>query len=135
MTRYVSAKMGLVLKDDWYIIAKGSMTFPIKVTFSDYRMVGGMPVPFRQETDGIQMGRIVIELTWAEPAEETPADVFKPRKSRWASILVRWGMSVGAGACRLPRSVRVRRMLPPPEVLIRTARLWQRSFIRSRESL
>jgi len=82
MTRYVSAKTGLVVKDDWYIIAKGIMTFPIEVTFSDYRKVGGMPLPFRQETQGVQMGKIVIELTSAEPVEEVPAGAFERRKSR-----------------------------------------------------
>jgi hypothetical protein len=82
MTRYVNAKTGLVLKDDWYIIAKGIMTFPVKVTFSDYRKVGGMPVPFHRETEGVQMGRIVIELTSAEPVEEIPLSAFTPRESR-----------------------------------------------------
>lgn len=82
LTRYVSARTGLVLKDDWYIIAKGVMTFPITVTYSDYRKVGGMPVPFRQESTGVQMGTIVVELTSAEAVEEIPAGVFEPRAPR-----------------------------------------------------
>ena len=82
LTRYVSAKTGLVLQDDWYIIAKGVMTFPITVTFSDYRTIGGVPVPFRQESTGVQMGTIVVELTSAQAVEEIPADAFEPRTPR-----------------------------------------------------
>jgi hypothetical protein len=82
MTRYVSAKTGLVVKDDWYIIVKGVMTFPIEVTFGDYRKVGGMPVPFRQEAQGVQMGRIVIELTAVEPVDAIPTGTFDRRTAR-----------------------------------------------------
>ncbi len=82
LTRYVSAKTGLVLKDDWYVIAHGLVTVPITVTFSDYRNVGGMPVPFHQESTGDQMGTIVVDLTSAEPVETIPAGVFQPRSPR-----------------------------------------------------
>jgi hypothetical protein len=82
LTRHVSATSGLVVKDDWYIIVKGTMTFPVQVTFSDYRKVGGMPLPFRQVTEGVQMGKIVIELTSAEAVQEIPDAAFEPRTPR-----------------------------------------------------
>jgi hypothetical protein len=58
------------------------MTFPVQVTFSDYRKVGGMPLPFRQVTVGVQMGKIVIELTSAEAIQEIPDAAFEPRTPR-----------------------------------------------------
>jgi hypothetical protein len=72
LTRHVSTKTGLLLKEEAWVTAKGVGTVPLTVHYEDYRKVAGVPIPFRLTSESRLTGKQVVRVTEAIPkAEET----------------------------------------------------------------
>ncbi len=65
LTRYVSTKTGLLLKEEAWITAKGVGTVPFTVLFEDYREVAGVQLPFRLKSESRLSGKQVMQFTEA----------------------------------------------------------------------
>ena len=63
LTRFVSAKRGLLLREEAWLTAKGVGTVPISLEFEDYRNVGGVMLPFRLKSESRLTGKQVTEFT------------------------------------------------------------------------
>jgi hypothetical protein len=63
LTRYVSTKRGLLLKEEAWITAKGAGTVPLSVAFEDYRDVSGVMLPFRLKSESRLTGKQVTEFS------------------------------------------------------------------------
>lgn len=68
-TIYVGIESGLVLKEDAAEILPGIGSLPITKTFSDYRAVDGIMIPFESSVSNSQTGKTVIQI------EEVESDV------------------------------------------------------------
>jgi hypothetical protein len=67
LTRYVSAKSGLLLKEEGWITAKGLGTVPRTVACADYREVAGVQLPFRLTTESAVTGTQVMQFAECRP--------------------------------------------------------------------
>ena len=65
-TRYVSTQTGLLLKDDTWLTVRGAGMVPFTVTYSDYRPVSGVLLPFQVETRSALTGAQVTQYNDAK---------------------------------------------------------------------
>ena len=63
LTRFVSTKRGLLLREEAWITAKGAGTVPLSVEYEDYRNVSGVMLPFRLKSESRLTGKQVTEFT------------------------------------------------------------------------
>jgi hypothetical protein len=76
LTRYVSTKSGLLIKEEAWITAKGQGTVPISILYEDYREVEGVWLPFRLRSESAITGQQVMQFSDAKPNPEIRADMF-----------------------------------------------------------
>ncbi len=76
LTRYVSVRTGLLLREDVWITAKGLGTFPRTNTYEDYRDIAGVRLPFRMITESPVTGKQVLQITDAKANPQLPAEMF-----------------------------------------------------------
>jgi hypothetical protein len=76
LTRYVSTRTGLLVKEDAWVTAKGAGTIPLTVRFEDYRDVAGVKIPFRLTSESRLTGKQVTQFTEATPNAEIRGDTF-----------------------------------------------------------
>lgn len=76
LTRYVSVRTGLLLKEDTWITAKGLGTFPRTNRYEDYRDVAGVRLPFRMITESPITGKQVLQITDAKANPQLSAEMF-----------------------------------------------------------
>ncbi|HEV8370185.1 MAG TPA: hypothetical protein VGQ39_19690, partial [Pyrinomonadaceae bacterium] len=78
VTDYVSTKTFLVLKRDSLITSETSgVEIPLTQTFSDYRMVDGVMIPFKMVSNNIANGDIVLLVKDVKWDVSIPDSVFK----------------------------------------------------------
>lgn len=77
IVRYVSAKTGLVLKEESFVIAKGLGSIPLTVRHSEYRDVHGIQMPARSVSEMRFAGEVIFRLEGVETDFEIPANAFK----------------------------------------------------------
>jgi CubicO group peptidase (beta-lactamase class C family) len=78
ITDYVSAKSFLVLRRDSLIVSETSgVELPQTQSFSDYRQVDGVMVPFKQTSNNIANGDIVVCVVDVKFNVDIPDSVFK----------------------------------------------------------
>ncbi len=75
-TLHVSAESGLVLKEATAIVADGIGEFPVTITYSDFRDVGGIKLPFCTRSETSQTGATVVQYESASQPDEIPAERF-----------------------------------------------------------
>jgi CubicO group peptidase (beta-lactamase class C family) len=63
LTRFVSAKRGLLLREEAWVTAKGVGTVPLSIEYEDYRNVSGVMLPFRLKTESRITGKQVTEIS------------------------------------------------------------------------
>jgi CubicO group peptidase (beta-lactamase class C family) len=63
LTRFVSTKRGLLLREEAWLTAKGVGTVPLSLEYEDYRNVSGVMLPFRLKTESRLTGKQVTEFT------------------------------------------------------------------------
>jgi hypothetical protein len=76
VTRYVSTKSGLLLKEESWITSKGVGTAPLTVQYDDYREVAGVKIPFRLTSESRLTGKQVMQFTEAKANVEINAKTF-----------------------------------------------------------
>jgi hypothetical protein len=76
LTRYVSTKTGLLLKEEAWITAKGVGTAPLTVVYEDYREVAGVQIPFRLTSESRLTGKQIMQFTEAKPNTAIHKDTF-----------------------------------------------------------
>jgi len=76
LTRYVSAKTGLLLKDEAWITAKGIGTVPVTIRYDDYREIAGVKLPFRLTGESAVTGKRIMQFDEAKPNPEISAETF-----------------------------------------------------------
>jgi len=78
VTDYVSTKTFLVLKRDSLITSETSgVEIPLIQTFSDYRMIDGVMIPFKMVSNNIANGDIVLRVKEVKWDVSIPDSVFK----------------------------------------------------------
>ena len=79
-TEFYSTKSFLLLKRDGVIPSStGGPSLPYSVTYSDYRDVDGVKVPFLSINTSISNGSVVTRLTSVKHNQEIDDAIFKPR--------------------------------------------------------
>jgi CubicO group peptidase (beta-lactamase class C family) len=79
-TDYYSTKTFLLLKREGIIPSStGGPSLPYTVTYSDYRDVDGVRVPFLSVNSSISNGNIVTKITSVKHNQEVDDSIFKPR--------------------------------------------------------
>jgi hypothetical protein len=76
LTRYVSKKTGLLLKEDGWVTAKGQGTVSLTVRFADYREVDGVKIPFRLSSESRLTGKQIIQYAEARANPEIRKGTF-----------------------------------------------------------
>lgn len=76
VTRYVSAKSGLLIEENDWITVKGIGTIPLSILFEDYRDVAGVKLPFRTTTESGVTGKQVMRVTEVKANPAIPPDAF-----------------------------------------------------------
>jgi CubicO group peptidase (beta-lactamase class C family) len=76
LTRYVSARTGLLLKEEAWVTVKTAGTVPLTVCYEDYREVAGVKVPFRLTSESRLTGKQIMQFTEARPNVEIGTDTF-----------------------------------------------------------
>lgn len=76
-TLYVSAESGLVLKEKTAVIASGIGQLPVTNTFTDYRAVNGVMLPFKIVSKTLESGEIVTQFKSAITLDELPDSAFR----------------------------------------------------------
>jgi hypothetical protein len=76
LTRYVSARTGLLLKEQAWVTVKAAGTVPVTVRYEDYREVAGVKIPFRLTSESRLTGKQVMQFTEAKPNVGIRADTF-----------------------------------------------------------
>lgn len=79
--RYVSAKTGLVLKDDWVAIANGIGSIPITMQYFEYRDTHGIQMPTRSVVETSFNDRLILKYDVVESDFSIPPNTFKRPKS------------------------------------------------------
>jgi CubicO group peptidase (beta-lactamase class C family) len=75
-TLHVAAESGLVLKEETAIIAEGIGQLPVSITYSDFRDIAGLRLPFCTRSENSQTGATVIQYESASQPAEIPAEQF-----------------------------------------------------------
>jgi len=79
-TEYYSTKTFLPLKRDGVIPSStGGPSMPYSVTYSDYRDVDGVKIPFVTVNSSVSNGSIVTKLTSVKHNQAIEDSIFKPR--------------------------------------------------------
>ena len=77
ITKYVSTESGLVIGEKLVMIVKAiGITIPITVSYSDFRDVAGMKIPFRTTTTNDFSGEIVLQVTRVDEDATVPPGAF-----------------------------------------------------------
>jgi CubicO group peptidase (beta-lactamase class C family) len=76
LTRYVSVKTGLLVKEEAWITAKGVGTVALTLRYEDYREVAGVLLPFRLTSESAITGKQVMQFTEARANPEIRQDTF-----------------------------------------------------------
>ena len=76
-TLHVSAESGLVLKEETVAIAPGVGQLPLTYTYTDYRAVDGVMLPFKIVAKTLQSGEIVTQFESATSLDELNDDEFR----------------------------------------------------------
>jgi hypothetical protein len=76
LTRYVSTRTGLLLKEEAWVTVKAASTVALTVRYEDYREVAGVKIPFRLTGESRLTGKQVMQFTEAKPNAEIRADTF-----------------------------------------------------------
>ena len=77
ITDYISTKSFLVLKRDSLIVSETvGIELPLTQTFSDYRNVGGVMVPFKISASNIANGDVVLRVVDIKFDVDIPDSVF-----------------------------------------------------------
>lgn len=80
VTDYVSTKTFLVLKRDLLMATNsGEMTLPSTETFSDFRTVDGVVLPFKMVQSNVSMGDVVVRVKDVKFNVAVPEQVFRAR--------------------------------------------------------
>jgi hypothetical protein len=74
---YVSAESGLVLKEKTAVIAPGIGQLSVTNTFTDYRAVNGVMLPFKIVSKTLQSGEIVTQFERSKTLDELPDSAFR----------------------------------------------------------
>ena len=78
VTDYISTKSFLVLKRDSVIVSEtAGVELPQTESFSDYRNVDGVMIPFKVVSNNIANGDIVLRVTNVKFDVDVPDSVFK----------------------------------------------------------
>ncbi len=73
---YVGVDSGLILKEKSVLPIDPIGEIPIEITYSDYRDVGGVQLPFKTVTKNPFNGEFEVQFESAEPLLELPKDAF-----------------------------------------------------------
>jgi CubicO group peptidase (beta-lactamase class C family) len=76
LTRYVSVKSGLLLKEEAWISAKGVGTVPLTIEYDDYREIAGVRLAFRLTSESALTGKQTMQFTEANPNPKIIAATF-----------------------------------------------------------
>jgi CubicO group peptidase (beta-lactamase class C family) len=76
LTRYVSTRTGLLLKEEAWVTAKGMGTVPLTVHCENYREVAGVKLPFRLISQSRVTGKQTMQFTEAKANREIQEDTF-----------------------------------------------------------
>jgi CubicO group peptidase (beta-lactamase class C family) len=76
VTQYISAKTFLLLRQD-SISTSDTVSMPVTETYSDYRSVGGVMIPFRRVQNSVAMGDTVMRIREVVFDVPVPEDVFR----------------------------------------------------------
>lgn len=74
---YVVPESGAVLKEDSVVPHDIIGEMKLSVSFSDFRDVGGVQMPFRMESENPMVGALVIQIESFEPLEELKGSLFE----------------------------------------------------------
>ena len=77
LTRYVSCKSGLLLKEEAWVVAKGVGMTKLNVRYEDYRAVAGVLLPFRVVSESAFTGKQVVQYENAKANPELPKGTFE----------------------------------------------------------
>ena len=72
----VDAETGDVLQDQRTLVFAGVGDLPMTTTYTDYRVVGGMRVPYRYVESNEQSGRTIYQVERVEVGVELDPDIF-----------------------------------------------------------
>ncbi len=78
---YVDAKTGDVLKRKSSQLVPIVGSIPMTYTFSDYRDIDGLRIPFKSTMENQMMGKLVMELDTVDTNVDIPADKFVVKES------------------------------------------------------
>jgi CubicO group peptidase (beta-lactamase class C family) len=78
VTQYISAKTFLPLRVDT-IATSDTISMPVTETYSDYRSVDGVMIPFRRVSNSQAMGDTVLNIREATFDVTVPEEAFKPK--------------------------------------------------------
>jgi hypothetical protein len=76
LTRYVSTRTGLLVKEEAWVTVRGVGTVGLTVRYEDYREVAGVKVPFRLTSESRLTGKQVMQFTEAKPNVAIREDTF-----------------------------------------------------------
>jgi hypothetical protein len=76
VTQYISAKTFLPLRVDT-VATSDTISMPVTETYSDYRNVDGVMIPFKRVSNSQAMGDTVLKIREAKFDAPVPEDVFK----------------------------------------------------------
>ncbi|HEX7955653.1 MAG TPA: serine hydrolase [Pyrinomonadaceae bacterium] len=78
VTQYVSAKTFLLLRQDT-LATSDTISLPVTETYSDYRSVDGVMIPFRRVSNSQTMGDTVLRVREAAFDVPVPEEAFRPK--------------------------------------------------------
>lgn len=78
VTQYISAKTFLTLRTD-SLATSDTTTMPVTETYSDYRSVDGVMIPFRRVSNSQAMGDTVLKIREAKFDVSVPEEAFRPK--------------------------------------------------------
>ena len=73
---YVAAATGLILKEENVVLSDAVGEVPITITYSDYRKVNGIQLPFKTVSENPFVGEFLVQFETAEALTELPKDAF-----------------------------------------------------------
>jgi hypothetical protein len=76
-TLAINAKTGLVVMEKTAEVSPAMGQYPVTFTFSDYRRVGGVMLPFRSASKTTQSGEVVTQFETATVSKTTDDAAFE----------------------------------------------------------
>jgi hypothetical protein len=76
LTRYVSFKSRLLLKEEAWVVPKGVGMTKLNVRYEDYRAVAGVLLPFRVVSESAFTGKQLVQYEIAKVNPELPKGTF-----------------------------------------------------------